>query len=147
MTGHPWQVLTATVIITPFVLFVWMHLWGGIIVAQWPLRVGFQCLSMSLEVGALPLLVLVLTRRGTAPTHPGLTGAALGATAGAWAGVVVDLWCPIPDASHVLIGHVLPVLLLAETGALLGKRMLGVRYRGRPTPVRDRDTDRFPRRA
>jgi len=48
----------------------------------------------------------------------------LGATAVAWSAVLVDLWCPLTNVPHSLVGHVLPIALL---GAMLGKTVLRLR--------------------
>ncbi len=54
------------------------------------------------------------------------TSAVAAAATGAWAGFIVDLWCPIAEPAHVLFGHSFPILLLAIAGALLGQRYVGV---------------------
>jgi hypothetical protein len=56
--------------------------------------------------------------------HPALNGTGIGFAAGACAWVAVDLWCPIAYVPHLLLGHLLPVFLLALTGALLGRLLL-----------------------
>lgn len=60
-------------------------------------------------------------------------GAGIGAVCGAWAGLLVDIWCPLVNLPHVLFGHVLPLALLVAAGTLLGQRVLGVR-RGTARP-------------
>jgi hypothetical protein len=47
--------------------------------------------------------------------------------AGAWAAVMVELWCPLAVQEHVLVGHVLPMLALALAGAAFGARAFRVR--------------------
>ncbi len=74
-----------------------------------------------------PFFALMVMRRGSDPSHPRAMGAAIGATAGAWAAVLIDLHCGSSDLRHIALAHLLPVMLLAGLGALLGKRMLGVR--------------------
>jgi hypothetical protein len=74
---------------------------------------------------AAPLLVaLVVIRRRSDPVHPGIAGAVLGVTAGIAAGTLVDLWCPIAYLPHVLLGHILPLLVVAVVGAWAGRRLL-----------------------
>jgi hypothetical protein len=53
----------------------------------------------------------------------------MGFAAGAYAWFVVDLWCPVAYVPHLLIGHLLPLFLLAGAGALLGKALLPPRKR------------------
>jgi Negative regulator of sigma F len=65
-------------------------------------------------------------RRSTPPSRR-LTGAVLGAAAGAWAGVIVNLWCPIPLVAHLLVGHVGPILVLSIAGAVFARAGVGVR--------------------
>jgi hypothetical protein len=63
-------------------------------------------------------------RRRTDPVHPGIAGAVLGVTAGLAAGSLVDLWCPVGHIPHVLLGHILPLVLVALAGAWAGRRLL-----------------------
>ena len=53
----------------------------------------------------------------------------MGLAAGAWGWVVVDLWCPVAYIPHLLLGHVLPLIVLAGVGALLGRAFLSLRSR------------------
>jgi hypothetical protein len=95
---------------------------------EWPERPGLRCLSFSLVVAAGPLLAF-LAARPKDPVHPALTGAAIGVTAGACAWVALDLWCPVAAVPHLLLGHVLPLGILAGTGALVGRALLSLRRR------------------
>jgi hypothetical protein len=95
----------------------------------WPDRAGFKCLGLGIATGALPLFAALASWRGTDPLIPVATGAAFGAGAGLGSAVLVDLWCPVAYMPHLLLGHVLPILLLAVAGALLGWRLLRVRRR------------------
>ena len=45
-----------------------------------------------------------------------------GAAAGAWAAVMVELWCLLALPEHILVGHVLPLVALAAAGAALSAR-------------------------
>ncbi|HXK18317.1 MAG TPA: NrsF family protein [Polyangiaceae bacterium] len=91
----------------------------------WPTRPGFRCFGMSLLFGVVPLIAFLIARRGSDPVHPRALGAALGAAGGLWAASLVDLWCPVAFPWHVVLGHVLPALLLATLGGVLGARLLG----------------------
>ena len=57
----------------------------------------------------------------TAPLSAGCTGAC------AW--VAADLWCPVAYVPHLLLGHILPLFVLAGAGALLGRTLLSLRHR------------------
>jgi len=71
-------------------------------------RPGLRCLVMTVAAAVLPA------------AH----GAAIGASFGAYAGIMVCFWCPDPSALHAAIGHVGPLLLLALLGAGVGARVL-----------------------
>lgn len=96
---------------------------------RWPDRAGFKCLALGLLTGALPLFAALVAWRRTDPLTPLATGAAFGAGAGLASAVLVDLWCPVAYVPHLLLGHVLPIVLLAAVGALIGWRVLRVRRR------------------
>jgi hypothetical protein len=85
------------------------------------------CFSLGLVFAAAPFAAVMWVRRGTDPVHPGATGAALGASAGALGGMLIHLHCPYADPMHALVGHVLPIALLGAIGALVGRRLLAVR--------------------
>jgi hypothetical protein len=55
---------------------------------------------------------------------PTATGAAFGAGAGLGSALLIDLWCPVSYLPHLLVGHVLPIALLAAAGAAIGRRIL-----------------------
>jgi hypothetical protein len=83
---------------------------------------------LSLLVSAGPLLSFLAIRRN-APDQPALNGAVVGFAAGACAWVATDLWCPVAFVPHLLIGHVLPLGVLAVAGALLGRALMEPRFR------------------
>ncbi len=86
-----------------------------------------------LELGSLmalgPLVAFALVRRGSDPVAPRLTGAALGAVAGAWGGLFIELRCGHASIEHVVIGHVLPVVVMMLVGALIAGSVVSVRHR------------------
>ena len=90
-------------------------------------RLGVWCFGLTLAAAAFPLLALLRVRRESDPVHPLATGAALGSACGTSAGVMVVLWCPVAAPAHVLVGHVLPILVLAALGAAAGARTVGMR--------------------
>ena len=133
MLGRPRSVLLCGIALIPLGLFAWKvgcSLAFGDPMAQWPDRLGLKCLSLSLLVATGPLLAFFAVRR-SAPVRPALNGAAIGVASGASAWVLLDLWCPVAFVPHVLLGHVLPLCILAGTGALLGQALLSIRSRER----------------
>ncbi len=87
-------------------------------------RPGLRCLVMTVAAAVVPVLAFLFVRRGSDPVHPASHGAAIGASFGAYAGIMVCLWCPDPSALHAVLGHVAPLLLLALFGAGVGARVL-----------------------
>ena len=127
MQGRSSMVLGSIGLITPAALFVWKVYWSAgdpAMVARWPERVGVRCLRLSLLMAVWPFLAMLLIRRGSDPNHPRVTGASIGVAAGACAWVFTDLWCPVGFVPHLMLGHVLPIVLLAALGALLGRWLL-----------------------
>jgi hypothetical protein len=131
MLGRPRTVLLTAVVVTAPVLAL---LAVGATIA-WPQassehvtdNANFACGAISVLQGALPLIALLIPRRGTDPVHPAVTGAALGMTAGAWTVVMAYLRCPHTAALHCVIAHVVPTLILTALGAVLGWLILRVR--------------------
>ncbi len=92
-----------------------------------PLGTDSVCLVLTLAFAAAPLVAFVGMRREGDPVRPAVTGAALGAGAGAWGATLIDLHCEMLDPRHVVLGHLLPVLVLVVAGALWGRTALAVR--------------------
>jgi len=88
-----------------------------------------QCLLSSLVLGLGPFAGFMWARRNSDPVRPGATGALLGAAAGSLAGVAMDLHCAQTQMLHLVLGHVLPVALMALLGAGLGRWLLGMHAR------------------
>ncbi len=124
MLGRPWRMLALGILAIPILLFTWkavlslltpgMDLWVDE-------RPGFRCLGWSLAIALGPMSVFLWLQRHTAPHHPGTLGAALGMAAGVSAWALLDLYCPVGHAGHLLLGHVLPALLLAVLGLFAGR--------------------------
>lgn len=128
MLGRPRRPLVYGGLAIPLALLAWKvgaSLAFGAAMVPWPERPGERCLSLSLLVAAGPLLCF-LAVRGRAPAWPALNGAVIGCAAGACAWVAVELWCPVSYLPHLLLGHVLPVVVLAGAGGLLGRARLSV---------------------
>jgi hypothetical protein len=99
--------------------------------ALWPLPgppeggpQGTFCMAVSALLGGLALGGLLAVHRKSDPVSPGLSGAALGALAGAWVALAQHVRCPFSDPAHALVTHVLPALLLSGLGWLVGRRAL-----------------------
>jgi hypothetical protein len=100
---------------------------ANFLAAASPMRLDLACMLATLAMAVAPFAIVLAERRGSDPTHPRATGAALGAVCGAWGAVFIDLHCEHADLAHVTLGHVLPVVLMALGGAVLGQRWLSVR--------------------
>ena len=130
-----WLVLL--LVAAPLALFAWKvgysHLFDGGD-RWWPSKPGLRCLLLSTVDGTTILAGLIAARRGSERQHPAAVGAAMGIAAGALTWVLVDLWCPVGHPAHVLLGHVLPMLLLATIGAWPGGALIaGSRGQSPPT--------------
>jgi len=77
---------------------------------------GLRCLSIATAVGLLVLVTFTAALRRSVPVASRLRGAALGAAAGAWAGLSVFIFCPAIELRHLLVGHVLPIAALTLVG-------------------------------
>jgi len=131
MLGRSRRRLLFGAVLIPISLLAWKvgcSIAFGASMVAWPERPGERCLALSLFVAAGPLLSFLAIRRSV-PVQPALNGAVIGFAAGAFAWVAADLWCPIAYVPHVLLGHVLPLGVLAGVGALLGRALLAPRSR------------------
>lgn len=131
MLGRSRRRLLCGAALIPISLLAWKvgcSIAFGASMVAWPERPGERCLALTLFVAAGPLLSFLAIRQSV-PVQPALNGAAIGFAAGAVAWVAADLWCPIGYVPHVLLGHVLPLGVLAGVGALLGRALLAPRSR------------------
>jgi hypothetical protein len=85
---------------------------------------GLRCLSLSAVTGLTVFASLALALRGSIAAGSAWRGAAIGATAGAWAGFAVFLFCPSDDLRHLLIAHVLPIVGFTVLGGTTITRLL-----------------------
>jgi hypothetical protein len=132
--GRPFAWLIGVAVGTPVALFAMMLAFVAAhpeVALVHPERIGFRCLDLTLAAGAFPLVGFTFLRRRSDPVHPAATGAALGAACGAFAGVMVEVWCPVATPQHVAIGHILPIVILAIAGFVLGSTFIGMRSRSR----------------
>jgi hypothetical protein len=137
MEGRSRRALLTGIALLPLLLLAWKAgvsaLYPGMTEA-WPGRPGFRCLRLELLVALVPMAAAIAARRGSDPIQPATTGAALGAACGLAAAVLVDLWCPVAHLPHLLLGHLLPIVLLAVIGAVAGADYLPPRLAPRRTP-------------
>jgi hypothetical protein len=129
MLGRPRTILAATTVLAPLCLLAWKLVWTARfpnMLDERPQFVGLRCLGLTLAMSSWPLIALLIAKKGSDPVHPGTSGAALGVAAGAAAWVLTDLWCPVAYPPHLLLGHVLPLVISAIAGALLGKRVIAL---------------------
>jgi hypothetical protein len=123
--GRSQGVLLGVAALVPVATYVWLVSWHDRYVEPFS-RLGYRCLALTIASG-LPLLFAALyLRKRTVVAHPVASGAALGAAAGAFGSVTVELWCPLTSSPHVLLGHVTPIVLLAVSGALIGRFTLPI---------------------
>jgi hypothetical protein len=123
MLGRSAPVLVTLALATPLVLLAWKSAMSSAfpgMTVPWSDRPGLRCLCVALETGTAPLVALLAIWRHTQPRHPRLTGLTLGVASGAISWLLVDLWCPVGYAGHLLLGHVLPIAVFATCGALAG---------------------------
>jgi hypothetical protein len=85
---------------------------------------GVRCLGIAAAVGLLVLAGFATALRRGAVVASRLRGAALGAAAGAWAGLGVFLFCPASELRHLLLGHVMPIAAFTLLGFAVMPRLL-----------------------
>jgi hypothetical protein len=78
-----------------------------------------------------PLLAFMAMRLASDPVAPRLTCGAIAAAAGAWGALGIELHCRYTSPWHVVVGHVLPVALLAMGGMLVGNSVVAIRAESR----------------
>ena len=81
-------------------------------------RVGLVCMDLMFTLGAFPIVALLLAQKRGLALRPLQAGFGTGIAVGAWTGVGITLSCECTHASHVALGHVLPILILAAFGAV-----------------------------
>jgi hypothetical protein len=131
MLGRPAGWLVAVIALTPVAL---LAAWAGV-ASAWPstlhdasgLHQHIVCDVATLAFSVGPLLAFGAVRRRSDPVTPRLTGAAIGTAAAAWAAIALHLVCGFTAPVHMLLGHVLPVAVVAFVGAVLTSRRVAVR--------------------
>ncbi len=87
-----------------------------------------MCAASAILFSIAPASALLWVFRGSDPVKPWASGAALGAVAASWGGLVVAVQCPHAELLHVALGHVAPVATMAFIGAVAGGRLLSLRW-------------------
>jgi hypothetical protein len=118
--------LLGVAIAVPVLAGAWLMLWHTTYDDPF-VRSGWRCFALMVLTGPWPFAALAYASQRVEPRHPGATGAALGAVAGVWAAVMVELWCPLAAHDHVLVGHVLPLVVLTLVGSAIGVRTFRLR--------------------
>lgn len=126
MLAPPRGLLLGVAIGVPLLVGAWLFLWHPTYADPFT-RTGWRCFALTAMTAPWPFATLAYASRRLEPRHPGTAGAALGAVAGAWAAVMVELWCPLSVHAHVLVGHVLPLIALSVAGAAVGARLFRLR--------------------
>jgi hypothetical protein len=85
------------------------------------------CVVGTVALAFGPLAAFLAIRRSSDPVSPYLTGAAIGAAAGAWGALGIELHCRYTSPWHVFLGHVMPVALLVGLGVAAGSRLVAIR--------------------
>ena len=127
LVGPDSRTLATTVVLVPLASFTWKVSWSLLFAGSsvwWADRPGLRCFGLSMLLSLLVFAAVLVLGRRTDPVHPASRGAALGVASGAAGATLMDLWCPVGHPVHVLLGHILPLLLLALLGASLGRFIL-----------------------
>ena len=88
---------------------------------NWPC--GYKILAFSVIFGSALLIAL----RRAAPLELTWTAALAALSSTTVAAAATQLICPVDDAAHQIVGHVLPVTVLALVGTIIGVRTLNWR--------------------
>jgi hypothetical protein len=122
---------TAVALLTPLGLFAASLAlgvaWPQTLVDQSALGGHVLCLVGTTAFALGPLLIFAALWRSSDPVAPRLTGAAIGAAAGAWGALGIEMHCRHASPFHVGIAHVLPVVVLALVGLLAIGPLVSVR--------------------
>jgi hypothetical protein len=130
MLGLPTHMLAIAALLTAPIVGAWVLAASdlGDVPKEMPKPVGHVlCFVLGIVLSAAPFLAFVVVRMRSDPVHPRARGAAIGAAAGAWGGLLIELHCRFAHPLHAIVGHVLPIAALAAIGALLGRRAIGLR--------------------
>jgi hypothetical protein len=82
------------------------------------------CPSTIAVLGFIPMTILLIWFRRTAPINPALTGSYIGLASGALAAATYALHCNVDNVFYVSVWYVLPILVHTIIGRFLGTRFL-----------------------
>ncbi len=82
-------------------------------------RYAPYCLRMGLLTAAGPLVAAALLTRGVLWSGTRMAGFAIGAASGSLGGLMLQLHCPVAEASHLGLVHAGVVVLAAAAGTIL----------------------------
>ena len=91
-------------------------------------RGHLACMLIATGLSLAPIGALLWVFRRSDPVAPWISGAALGAVGASWAGAVLAVQCPHAEALHVALAHVGPIAASAVVGAVIGARVLALRW-------------------
>lgn len=128
MLARPWWVRLALALLAPVVVTIAMTMWHAFYVEPYS-RFGWRCMALTVGMGLVLSAAMFSARRNRELHSPALTGSALGVTAGVWATLLVDVWCPLTNLEHVLVGHAAPIAILAVLGLIGGIWLLPIKPR------------------
>lgn len=86
-----------------------------------------KCFGFTVAVSVLPALLLIRLVRAAWPVQPRVTAAMIFVSGASTAALTTTLECPSQAPLHVLLGHLLPVIVLAGIGVTAARALL---YRG-----------------
>jgi hypothetical protein len=93
---------------------------AGVTISPW----GARCALIAGVIGITAMASFTAALRRAVPVASGLRGVAVGAAAGAWAGLAVFMFCPSGDPQHLIVGHLAPIVVLTLMGALATPALL-----------------------
>ena len=93
------------------------------------LPIHWLCVIEIAAFGIVPAWALFAMLRRAAPLRQAWSGALATLAAAALGAAATQILCPLDDPAHHLVGHVLPVILLATAGTIAGRRAFDWRRR------------------
>lgn len=125
--GRPGRMLTALSLSVPLLVLGLI----GLAAVLWPEtqsigdnRSDLRCFGFALALGAGPYAAFLWIKRKLVLVHPHVEAAAAGVFAGTLGAFLITLRCDCSEVSHLIVGHVLPVVLLGGVSALVAGRFL-----------------------